>query len=101
MTKTYDHIYEFVRQIPAGKVATYGDIAHAAHTSPRVVGNALHANPDESMIPCHRVVNRIGQLAPQFAFGGFPEQVRRLTAEGVVVMNDRVDLHRYGYQFHK
>jgi len=100
-SNTYEKIYQLVQCIPAGSVATYGDVAHEVDTSPRVVGNALHANPDESTIPCHRIVNHRGALAPHFAFGGFPEQQRRLESEGVAVMASRVDLTKYRHRFHK
>ena len=68
----YDTVYEIVKRIPRGKVATYGQIA-AISGSPkasRAVGYALHFNPTPGVIPCHRVVNRNGGLAPAFAFGG-------------------------------
>ena len=68
----YDKVYEAVCRVPAGKVATYGQIA-AMCGSPRAsraVGYALHMNPRPGVIPCHRIVNREGRLAPAFAFGG-------------------------------
>lgn len=73
-------VYRLVKQIPIGKVATYGQIA-AKIGNPkagRAVGNVLHNNPDPKTIPCYRVVNREGRLAP-----GFKEQKRKLLKEGV------------------
>ncbi|MCH4160479.1 MAG: MGMT family protein [Bifidobacterium sp.] len=72
-------VYEVVRRIPAGRVATYGQIAALAGNprNARIVGYALHANPEPGVIPCHRVVFRDGSLAPGFAFGG-PERQREL-----------------------
>ena len=67
---TFEKIYTVVKRIPRGKVATYGQVAALAgnpHWS-RVVGYALHVNPDPLNIPCYRVVNREGRLAPAFAF---------------------------------
>ena len=66
----YARIYDAVRLIPLGKVATYGQIAAMAGNgnAARVVGNALHVNPSPGEIPCHRVVNARGRLAPGFAF---------------------------------
>lgn len=92
-------IYDAVRRIPLGKVATYGQIAQMAgdKNMARAVGNALHKNPDPSTIPCHRVVNAKGELSGAFAFGGAGEQARRLMEEGVEVINDRVDLTRFQY----
>ena len=91
-------IYEAVRQIPAGHVATYGRIAELAGDKrmARAVGNALHKNPDPEHIPCFRVVNAKGELSGTFAFGGADEQERRLRADGVEVVNGKVDLERYG-----
>ncbi len=93
-------VYALVKQIPKGKVATYGQIACAAGSprAARQVGYALHVNPEPFVIPCHRVVNRFGGLAPAFAFGGQEVQARLLQAEGVEVHDLRVDLSRYLYQ---
>ena len=95
---TFERIYEQVRRIPRGKVATYGQIAILAGNPrwARVVGYALHSNPDPEGIPCYRVVNRLGGLAPAFAFGGLAVQAERLRADGVEVREDNtVDLERY------
>lgn len=68
----FEQVYEIVKQIPKGSVATYGQIAflmgrpHAA----KFVGFALHTNPQPLVVPCHRVVNRQGYLAKAFVFGG-------------------------------
>ena len=96
---TFEKIYEVVRNIPKGKVATYGQVACLAGNPrwSRVVGYALHANPDQSTIPCHRVVNREGKVAPGFAFGGDEVQRQLLEAEGIVFeANGRIDLEKYG-----
>lgn len=95
---TFEKIYEVVKKIPRGKVATYGQIARLAGNAKwsRVVGYALHSNPDPDGIPCFRVVNRFGGLAPAFAFGGINVQADLLRAEGVEVGADNtVDLDRY------
>lgn len=93
----YDKIYEAVISIPKGKVATYGQIAVMAGNRgyARIVGNALHKNPAPGVIPCHRVVNAKGRLAPSFAFGGASEQQRLLEAEGVEVTDGFVSLEKY------
>lgn len=88
----YDRIYDIVRRIPKGRVMTYGEIAKYAKTTPRVVGNALHRNPDPKNIPCHRVVNAKGQLSKAFAFGGLHAQKKLLEAEGVRVYKNHVSL---------
>lgn len=92
----YDRIYDVVRQIPRGQVATYGQVAALAGNRrwARVVGYALHVNPSPGQIPCHRVVNREGGLAPSFAFGGAGRQRALLEAEGVRFLGGKVDLAR-------
>ncbi|MBQ3114774.1 MAG: MGMT family protein [Clostridia bacterium] len=95
---TFEKIYEVVKNIPKGKVATYGQVALLAGNPrwARVVGYALHVNPDASSIPCHRVVNREGKVAPAFAFGGREVQRQLLEAEGIVFEPDgRIDLEKY------
>lgn len=82
---TFEQIYEVVKQIPKGKVATYGQVARLAgnpHWS-QVVGYALHVNPNPNEIPCHRVVNRFGETATAFVFGGANVQRALLESEGV------------------
>ena len=94
---TFELIYDIVKQIPGGKVATYGQVASLAGNRrwSRVVGYALHANPDPEHIPCHRVVNRLGEVSKAFAFGGENRQIALLEAEGVEIKNGRVDLEKY------
>ena len=75
-------IYDAVKKIPKGCVATYGQVA------------ALAGDPDH--IPCYRVVNSKGELSGAFAFGGADEQANRLRADGIAVINNRVDLVKYG-----
>lgn len=90
-------IYEAVKKIPKGKVATYADVAEMAgdRKMARAVGNALHKNPDPSTIPCHRVVNSKGELAGEYAFGGAWKQAQILESEGVEVAEGKVNLEKY------
>ena len=95
---TFDEsVYEYLKKVPKGRVTTYGMIARAiGHPrASRQVGNALHRNPAPVVIPCHRVVNREGRLAPAFAFGGMEIQAALLVAEGVEVKNGYVDIAKY------
>lgn len=91
-------IYEAVKKIPRGCVATYGQIAELAGDKKmaRAVGNALHHNPDPDTIPCYRVVNAKGELSGAFAFGGIHSQEALLRADGIEVADGRVDLTKYG-----
>lgn len=82
--KFKEQVYQIVKLIPKGRVLTYGTVAGLLgkpHWS-RHVGWALHANKNPD-VPCHRVVDRNGRLAPNFGFGGAEEQRKRLGAEGV------------------
>ena len=95
---TFEKIYEVVKSIPKGKVATYGQVALLAGNLrwARVVGYALHVNHEPGIIPCHRVVNREGKVAPSFAFGGENVQRQLLESEGIVFESDgRIDLGKY------
>lgn len=93
-------IYEAVKKIPRGYVATYGTVAAMAgdKNMARAVGNALHKNPDPEGIPCYRVVNSKGYLAGEFAFGGAGVQQRILEADGIEVIDGRVDLKKFGWK---
>jgi O-6-methylguanine DNA methyltransferase len=90
-------IYEAVKKIPKGKVATYADVAQMAgdRKMARAVGNALHKNPDPCTIPCHRVVNSKGELAGEYAFGGAWKQAQILEREGVEIVGNKVNLAKY------
>lgn len=91
-----EKVYSVVKNIPKGKVTTYGVIGKKLHMSPRTVGTALHLNPYEGEVPCHRVVNKDGRIAPGFAFGGIGEQRKRLEREGVLFVDEtHVDLKKH------
>lgn len=101
MANSFDRIYEVVRRIPRGTVATYGQVAVLAGNPrwARVVGYALHANPDPEGIPCYRVVNREGRTSRAFAFGGADIQRALLEADGVEFTADgRVDMEKYRWE---
>lgn len=98
---TFEKIYEQVKKIPEGKVASYGQIAMLAgnpHWS-RVVGYALHVNPEPGVIPCHRVVQKNGRVAKGFAFGGENVQRDLLESEGVTFIDEtRVDMIKHQWK---
>lgn len=88
----FEQVYEIVKSIPKGQVMTYGQVARAVGTRDgRRVGQALHANKDPK-VPCHRVVFADGGLAPGYAFGGADEQKKRLLAEGVKFVGEKVKM---------
>ncbi len=94
MTKR-ETVFQIVSAVPHGKVITYGRVGYLAQVHPRTVGRYLHQNPDQKKIPCHRVVNRRGELADNFAFGGRSEQEILLSSEGIFLTKGRVDLTKY------
>ena len=95
-------VYDMVRQIPEGRVATYGQVARLVGwpRRARYVGFAMHASPGmDGGVPCHRVVFADGSLPPGYAFGGPEAQRRLLEAEGVgFLANGKVDLSRYRWE---
>jgi methylated-DNA-protein-cysteine methyltransferase-like protein len=97
----FESVYTLVRQIPEGKVTTYGELARALGTKDaRRIGHALHANPSGDTTPCHRVVAKDGRLAPGYAFGGAVEQYAKLQEEGVTFLDrHHVDLPKHLWQY--
>lgn len=93
----FERVYDMVRQIPQGRVASYGQIASliGAPRCSRQVGFALHANPYPGIVPCHRVVFADGRICEGCAFGGAEAQRSLLETEGVIFRDDlHVDLTR-------
>jgi methylated-DNA-protein-cysteine methyltransferase-like protein len=96
----FARVYAVVKRIPAGCVMTYGGVAAAcgAPRAARTVGWALHGNPDNSTIPCHRVVFADGRLTDGFAFGGREVQKALLVREGVRFVGGKVDMEKCLYR---
>ena len=94
----YKEAYELLLEIPDGKVTTYGRIGEllGSRYYARAVGNALHNNPDGDKYPCYKVVNSNGRLSENYAFGGIEAQKKRLEAEGIEVIDYKVNLKKYG-----
>lgn len=84
----FEKVYEIVKKIPSGKVMTYWQVARVLGTKDaRKVGWALHGNKDPK-VSCHRVVNKDGKVAVNYAFEGWAEQKRKLLAEGVTFRDE-------------
>ncbi len=97
----FQKVYRAVQTIPCGKVATYGQIAKMCGNArmAKQVGWALHVNPNPIETPCHRVVNKQGQLAGAFAFGGKTVQRDLLLSEGVTFVNENtVDMQLHHWE---
>lgn len=98
----FSQVYDLVRQIPEGRVASYGQVARmlGAPRKARFVGFAMHASPGMAGgVPCHRVVFKDGRLAPGFAFGGPDVQRQMLEHEGVAFLEDgRVNMKQCSWE---
>jgi O-6-methylguanine DNA methyltransferase len=94
-----ERVFEVIRHIPRGKVATYKQIALLAGLkNPRHVGRILHGNQDPTTFPCHRVIKSDGSIADGYAFGERFGQIVRLREEGVVFLGGRVNLAEFQWQ---
>ncbi len=96
----YRDIYEVVKRIPRGAVASYGRIARMVNCSAREVGYAMAATPPDQGIPWHRVINSKGEISARKGGGGGGDerQKQRLLSEGVVFdQNGRVNFERFGW----
>lgn len=91
-----DRVYEQTRNIPKGKVATYGQIAKLADSpkAARAIGLLMRTNPDAPRTPCHRVVASDGSLSGYSGVGGIKGKKKMLVSEGVMFKGDKVDLSR-------
>ena len=91
----FEEVHDLVARIPPGKVMTYGQIASClgGARSAKIVGFAMACAPDGRNLPCHRVINRLGEMAKGNTFGGKELQRALLEEEGVIFLaNGRVDL---------
>jgi O-6-methylguanine DNA methyltransferase len=97
----FNDVYNAVKSIPKGFVATYGDIAKMTGrpNMARFVGFALHSNPSPNEIPCYKIVDRNGNLAKAFVFGGINAQKNLLEKEGIKVIDNKIDLKKYRIKF--
>lgn len=94
MTPFFEKVYQIVRTIPAGKVATYGQVAALAGSpkAARAVGMCMKTNPDAPRTPCHRVVAADGSLTGYSAGEGVSTKMEMLIKEGVRFRGLKVDL---------
>jgi len=95
-----DRVFAAVREIPAGKVVSYSQVAVTAGSprAYRAAGNVLHSNVSPENAPCHRVVHNDGRLAQAYVFGGEGRQEELLKSEGVEFLADgTVDMAKSRY----
>jgi methylated-DNA-[protein]-cysteine S-methyltransferase len=94
MSPFYEKCYAILKKVPKGKVTTYGEIAKALHSKAyQAVGSAMHNNPYAPIVPCHRVVNSNGDVGGFYS--GTKAKIKMLKAEGVEVINNKVNLKKY------
>ena len=88
----FEKVYEIAKQIPFGRVTSYGAIAKylGAAKSARMVGWAMNASHNNADIPAHRVVNRNGLLTGKFHFDGSNLMQQLLESEGIVVKENQI-----------
>jgi methylated-DNA-protein-cysteine methyltransferase-like protein len=97
----FERVYFIVRQIPYGKVTSYGAIAKALGTarSARMVGWAMNASHNLEDVPAHRVVNRKGLLTGKLHFDGTNLMQQLLENEGIVVVDNQIlDFEKHFWQ---
>ena len=98
MIKFQELVYNFVRTIPKGQVATYGEVACriGKPQAMRAVGSALGKNRDFANVPCHRVVQSNGKVG--YYVLGIPKKIKKLQSEGVEVIDGQIDLGIFGFE---
>lgn len=89
-------VWKKCKEVPFGKVTTYGEIAQAISTSARAVGRALSKSPGMPKVPCHRVIRKDGKLGG-FAFGK-RKKVEMLKKECIEIIKGKIDLNKYFYK---
>ncbi len=102
-SKFFDKVYDIVSRIPEGSVATYGQIALMTGNpyASRIVGYAMNRAPSDRNLPCHRVVNREGRMAPDSIFGGQELQRDMLEKEGITFLeNGCIDMKKHLWTFY-
>lgn len=92
-------IYLALMTIPAGNVITYGQLASLAGLpgAARLAGTVLCGLPEKTELPWHRVINAQGKISLPIGSASYKEQMRRLKAEGIEMVNEKINLRIYGY----
>lgn len=93
-------LWQVIQEVPAGKVASYGQIAELAGLAgaARLVGNTLKKLPKGTQLPWHRIINAQGKISFPSDSAAYREQKQRLETEGVIFDNERITLSKYRWQ---
>ena len=95
----YERVWAKIKEIPAGKVSTYKEVAIALNSKAfRAVGTALKLNKNAPIVPCHRVINSDLDIGNYSGLGGIKKKIELLTKEGVEIKNNKID-SKYLYKF--
>jgi len=95
-----EEIYANLRKVPHGKVVTYGILGNSVGiNAPRFVGTCMKTNPDPDKTPCYKVVKSSGEVGGYSSVGGVNEKIKKLEMDGIEVIDGKVDLVKYGYNF--
>lgn len=88
----FERVYEVAREIPYGRITSYGEIAKylGAARSARMVGWAMNASHNDDTVPAHRVVNSKGILTGKHHFDGTNLMQQLLESEGVIIENNKI-----------
>lgn len=92
-------LYQTIQRIPTGKVTTYGALAKYLKTSPRAAASMLAANPFPDTYPCYKIVHTDGRLGGYSGRDGVPGKIQRLQADGIKIVDGKVDLGKFGFEF--
>ena len=95
MTTLRPNLYRTIQRIPKGKVTTYGILAKHFQTSPRAIASMLAANTELDLYPCYKIIHTDGTIGGYG--GGVPEKIRRLEADGIKIVEGRIDLEKYRF----
>lgn len=95
-------IYSNLQKVPKGKVITYKELAKSVNSKSkayRFVGTCMKTNKDPIKIPCYKVVKSDGNIGNYSSSGGTNLKIKKLQADGIEIINNKIDLEKYGYKF--
>lgn len=94
-----ENVLNLLKKVPGGKITTYGELAKAAGTSPRAVGQILSRNKDPIRYPCYKVIKSDGSIGGFFGTNKNDKKIRLLRKDGIKIKDGKVDLEKYLYRF--
>ena len=102
MPSQKEKIYEKLRQVPKGRVVTYGELARSIGTNAfRFVGSCMKTNPDPVKTPCYKVILSSGKIGNYSGIGGIKSKISKLKSDGIEIIDGKIDLDKFGWKFSK